>query len=370
VASPRRATVLIHLADEKALSWRAAAERLGHDFKPVRGPVVGFVPVLFWLALLGRRPAACVFRYVNDGRWRWVSWIREAGEVLALSACRLLGVAVVWICHNVDRETVVAWPRAIERRRRRMARAARRILATDPLLIPAVRRVFPEAAERVDHVSFGPPAVPEGDVEVATATKQILGFFRRAGVARRGTGPPSREGTLAVLIVGAANAKTLHFPLLPALLDAVEQSGRRIVAAVVGPIGAYLRVHAPRAYAALREDPRVLFLDRYQRLDEARLAPWVSFYFRVYADQSVPLTLYGAAANRIPLLVGDVGFVPALVKRHRLGAVVAQDLSDLPAALETLAAYDSAHASGFLAAQNWEAGAARLAAACGLSPRA
>lgn len=359
--------VLIHLADEKSAAWRAAGSRLGMDLRAVRGPVALFVPLVLWNVLTLRKPIACVFRYVNDARWRWLSSIRELGEVFALATCRLLRVRVVWICHNVDRETVMTWPRGIERRRRRLARRAERVLATDPLLVPAVARVFPEAAERLGSVTFGPPPSPPEREDVEAATKRILAFFRDRGVARRGTGSPPREGTLAVLVVGAANEKTLHFPLLPALLDVIEESGQRAVAAVVGPIGGYLRRSEPETYGFLQSDPRVLFIDRYQRLDEERLAPWVSFYFRTYGDQSVPLTVYHAAARGIPLLVGDEGFVPVLVKAHRLGAVVARDLADLPAALGELARYDPADPARFLAAQNWHTGAARLAAACGIA---
>lgn len=352
--------ILIQKDDYKARSWSSAARNLGTQIHPAPGSPIA-IPLWILRSMAGRQPpAAVVLRYLNSYPSLARSLLRFASELATLGLSRLLGIRVVWICHNVDRESAGLHPRLTALRRRVVARVASRILVTDRLLLPHARRAFPDAAEKIDYTSFGAPLGDDTHADASDVTEGVLEFAREVR-SRVQAGARALIG----FYLGSPADKVVHFGSIRPLISRAADLGVDLHLVILGPLDEFLRQRYPAVLDYMSRSPRVFYRGVRVRIDEARVAPHVDFYWRGYADYSVPLSLYGAAAMRRPMLALDVGFLGEAVAQYALGAVVACDLSNLGNALRQLEAWQAGGADQFLATHSWEVGAARLLHACG-----
>lgn len=344
--------VLIEWDDVKTRSWRPALAARGIDLIAVSS----LGQMIRGLGRRGRRPAAVIFRYLNDSPRLRPTLERSLGELAVLLAARRAGVRACWLCHNVDRETTECHPWLTRLRRRVMTRLCHRVIVTDPLLAAEAGRRLGVAAGRVAVTTFGAPPAGAGGRTPDWFLARVREF-----AGPRGDGGPGRP--LVGLAVGHASWKTAHLERAEALLAAGAGAGLSLRLVVVGPIRQYLAVHAPGAWRFLERDPRVLLHEGYLPVDEADLEDAVDFLWRAYRDWSTPYGLYAAARAGKPLLTLDVGFLARAVRHYALGGVVREDLADLPDVLEALTSWDRRAGQRFLAGHSWEIGAAGLAEA-------
>lgn len=374
---------LIQERDVKTIALEAEAAALGATLVPARGRAYWLPIRILQETVVRGRPRAVVFRYLNDYRSLLQTGVRLGAELVSILLAWLLGARIVWICHNVDRETTSHHPSLSRFRRHLMSRVAERILVTDPLLVPHAQRTFPAAARKISYITFGAQVEKGHGERSRELTQQVRRFLQPEAArgrnptvpepgagAQKGSASPDASAELPKRLVGLcagrASWKTAHFEQLPLLLDKAEALDVELRMIVVGPIGRYLDRTRPDILQFLREDPRILFVDEFIHLDETALAPYVDFYWRAYRDLSVPFTLYHAAALKKPVLAQGPGFVAEMVAAYGLGAVVAEDFHDLAEALDRLQRWDSSQADAFLKSHSWTVGAARLIEACGL----
>lgn len=308
------------------------------------------------------KPKSLVYRYLNDYPSLLKTILRLLSEVLTVAICILMRIRVVWIAHNVDRESNAHHPLLSNVRRLLISRVAHRILVMDPLLVAHAREIFPAQSHKIGHTSFGPLGglAEDGGTE-SWVLKEIEKFARRV----RGEGMKVHIG----LCVGTPHPKKPHFEDIPGLLDNAQSVGVELRMVVIGPVGEYLKTSNPTVLERLRNDPRVLFLDGLIPVDEVELAPHVDFYWRVSLDLSIPLGVYTAATSGKPILTRRPGFLSEAVDHYGLGSVMKEDMSDLEAALRELERWTPTGAMEFVSTHTWRRGAEAIGIASGLDVR-
>nr|PZN77460.1 MAG: hypothetical protein DIU57_16515 [Pseudomonadota bacterium] len=353
--------ILIQGDDVKARMWRDAAKTFGVEIQTAPGSAV-YLPLRFLRHTLRRgRPKAVVFRYLNDYPQLWKTVCRAAAELLCVALCYLFRVRIVWICHNVDRESSCTFPLISRFRRSLIARRAAAILVTDDLLVDVARRYFPDRAARIETVQFGSYLRTTTGEETRQFTRHVTEI-----VARWRQEVAEQDRLLMVgLCAGSPALKMEHYARIPELIAAARRAGIELRMIVVGPIEDFLKATAPEALRFIQGDPRVSFTSGYVPIAEHEIAPFIDFYWRAYRDYSVPMSVYTAASVRKPILALNIGFLPKMVRAYRLGEVLEVDMSNIREALHRLRMWDAQNADRFLQMRSWTEGARRLAVACG-----
>ena len=286
-----------------------------------------------------------VFRYLND----WPSLPRSIAllgrDAFTLFVCWVTGVRVLWIMHNVDRETR-AWHPGISRLRRAMvARFARRVLVADPWLQEAaLARGIPR--ERLGWICFGAPQWPGVDARNEALARQIRDF--RTRLTQR-----ARRVVLGLAVSDDARKKT-HYLNAPDTVGALEDG--TVVAMLL--IGRYPQGEEfERARTRAHENEYLQVLDETIAVNERFLAPLFDFFYRSMNDLSVPFTAYVASSLEKPLITRAQGALGRIVEREQLGGVLREQD---PVPPQIVAIVDQFRADGcqrFLDRRSWKRGA-------------
>jgi len=352
--------VLFAIDDFKTLCW-------SRYFDQARccavNPGPGFFPRLLQLlpGLVGRRRVdVFVFRYLNDSRCALKSLLLVVREALTIFICRLSGVRVIWLLHNIDRETVCYYPRLTRLRRTLVHVASERILVTDPNLVEVAARHGIRAG-KLDWICFGAPFREPPDTVNQTLKQHIAAF--RSALHNAGA-----KQVLLGLCVSAPAVKKTHF------LDAVTVVGRtgRSPGATVAlvMIGTFPQdPEFDRARQEILASPYIMLIEEAIAVNEYYIADEIDFFYRSMNDQSVAYTSYVASALEKPLFTQARGALAMMVERERLGFVIPRDESDVPGFIAgSMQRWQPRGGRDFLATRNWETGADRLSRFVAESP--
>lgn len=235
-----------------------------------------------------------VFRYQNNPPRLSAALVLAALVLLTVGKARLMGIALVWICHNVDQDTQPHY-KPIERLRRAvLTRFADAILVLDPAFVPHVPR------KDVRAISFGPKV--DG-----TLSQENLG--RIASFA---------DGfDRVILIAGQDKGKYMAFARIPEVAARFAEMGlwAGFVTAGMDPDRRFL----PQVEA------RVLRIDE-PNLRESDLTAHVDFVYRENADISMPYTVYAAATAQIPVLTRRDNILAQILEREGIGLCLDADI--------------------------------------------
>lgn len=355
----RNIRILMQSNDLKTKEWGDVAEKLGVMILPLpESPI--FIPFsLLKLIITMNKPYGLVLRYLNDYPSLFKTLIRCLSELLSVLICKTFRVKIVWICHNVDRETHCYYPVLSRVRRQIIGRASKSILVMDPKLVRHAQKVFPSFADKIDYTTFGPARNLGRNPDMDRHTEGIISFIN---THREGT----EEKTYVGLSVGHASTKTTHFQATRDLLKKANELALNIIIVIVGPVGEYLSKEDPETLNFLKQDPRIYLVDDYVKVDETRLSAVVDFYWRGYNDLSVPLTIYNAMTVEVPMLVQAHGFLSEAVKKYSLGAVVSNDFIDLDKAISIVENWPKRNAKSFVRNHTWELGSRQILRAFGI----
>ncbi|MFU8861780.1 MAG: hypothetical protein ACNA8K_15295, partial [Cyclonatronaceae bacterium] len=85
--------------------------------------------------ICGQRVHVFIFRYLNDDKHLRVSIELLIRDIITIMVSLLTRTRVIWLMHNIDRETIVHYPGITKMRRAIVNRFAHYVLVTDRLLI-------------------------------------------------------------------------------------------------------------------------------------------------------------------------------------------------------------------------------------------
>jgi glycosyltransferase involved in cell wall biosynthesis len=360
VADPHRPDLIVIGADYKAARWREESACAGYSLVPVR-TAAGALKHLFRSWRNGTRPAV-LFRYLNDIPDLRATLVKAALEVGLVMLSFLSRSRVYWICHNIDRETDVHHPRITAFRRWVVGTAANTIFVTDPLLLPHARRLLPKSwSRKLSWICFGSyeswgKLEPWGDATEPEVRARVEAFVARIRQKADAVG----KSALIGLCLGRPGRKYLHYDYAARLLQSASLTRFHLALIVAVDMKKASEPEQRRRIKALRNEANVLLFERPVGFHEAEMAHVYDFVWRSCADWSTPVTAYGAASAGKPLLSIHAGFLPELVREYELGAVVAEDMSDIDAALNAIADWEPDGSHRFLAERGWKTAAARL----------
>ncbi|WP_157451736.1 hypothetical protein [Cellulophaga lytica] len=306
----KRINVLIQKNDLKSKMWKKALSAYDINLVSMDGSPIMWIFFLLKNIVL-KKPDAIIFRYLNDYKSLTKTLARFFSEFLTILFANSLGIKILWICHNIDKETDENFPRITKIRRKLLENYSDRVLVLDRLLIKEANFFFKNST--VEDISFG--KIEKENMNEIHMNK-IRSFINEDNTKIYG------------LTVGSINYKTVHFKEIPKLIDEAQKNAIDLRMVVCGPIGNYLMKNDYVLYEFFINNKDILFIDDYVRIDESMLNG-VSFAFKSNVDKSVPLSYYTNASAKLPILALENTFSGKMVNEYNIGFVLKNDYSNL-----------------------------------------
>ncbi|OJS99873.1 hypothetical protein BEE62_07080 [Marinobacter nauticus] len=241
-------------------------------------------------------------------------------------------------------------PGMLSFRRKIIGWAAKKVYVTDQFLLPLALSNLQLRGSKLGVVTFGAEesiASPDFSERIAEVLKDRI-WVRE-------------QKPLIGLCASAVADKCHHFFMMEALLDALNAESLQVVMVVVCNTRGVKSRQFRQLFSRLGEREDVILFPDGGAVYEDHLKGKIDFIYRSLSDQSVPYTLYNAAASRIPVLTHDVGLTATIVRSCGIGIV----WEDLPTKsrfnLESaLGDCEESRFEEFLSARTWQRGAAAL----------
>lgn len=292
--------------DYKAMQWTSHFSVPVHKFTTIKD-------MTCVLLELNRRDLL-VFRYQNcPSRLAPTLAILFVFSLLIFKAL-VVRACIVWICHNVDRDTSPHFFFVQRIQRFLLQKAACRVFVLDQALKPNCVRKDAIA------VSFGVKTNGKISESSVNLVEQLAG----------------RHDKL-VLIAGQDGGKYKSFARIPCLYRAFTKMGVTVGFVVAG-------MSQQRSFSSEIEQSLIRLNE--SNLDEVRLANFVDYIYRENEDLSVPYTAYAAATAHIPVITSPGNILAKIVTREKIGFT----LDQLEASHDLHNSYDF---DGFLRRHEW-----------------
>lgn len=352
--------ILVQKADDKVAGW-SAANTSSTQIVSVPGSAV-WTPLELARNMIKRRarPRAVVIRYLNDYPSLLRTVVRAVSECLTIAACLCLRIRIVWLCHNVDRESSENYPMVSRYRRKVHGKFASKILVTDPLLVRHAKLNVPYSEGKLGWLTFGDPRVVEmRSTHHTEVFKRVESFVESV---RRPEGAGDGKRVIIGVTVGSPSKKKLEtYRRIPSLIAAAGHYGYSLRMIVLGPVREMIKEEDARLLRELESNPAILFIgDRYVEIDNEALGSLVDFYWRVYTDLSVPYSVYHAASVGRPTVTMRVGFLYEMIQEYGLGVVIDDDFNNLKCGFDRVLAWPLHGTNHFTRTHNWKTGSEAL----------
>lgn len=345
--------ILVEYNDSKSNSWSLAAKAAGiGEIKPhTRSPIL--TPLAILKSVISRNyiQTYC-FRYLNDYPSLLKTVIRLVSEATTILICKFTGIDIIWICHNVDRESIAHYPKIANIRRRLVTTAACKILVTDHLLIPHASATLDVPTDRISMVSFGLSPAQTGQRPTSDADfAEMINWVK----SRRARNKNTKIG----LWIGEVSQKKVSglLEILPMVRRAKEQS-MSLCFVVIGDTKEALEAFDPDILAGIENSDDVLIIPKHMEVDPAYWSELADFVWKPLDDLSIPLTVYRACEADLPLLTLPNSFLAKYVQHYGVGLGV--DATSITELFQYVDGTSSVAAREFLASRTWLHGASAL----------
>jgi len=299
----------------------------------------------------GERVNVFVFRYLNDSKYLRVALEYLIRDVLNIILCKLTNVKIIWIMHNVDRETIVHFPLITKIRRWLVRLVSKRILVTDPHLIDAALEHGVKKS-RLDWLSFGRPSKMEVDDRNIQLSKQIQDFKNL--LCKDGI----QDVALGLCVSNKAKKK-VHYLYADSIVGRSQERDDACVGLVM--IGDYPEGDKfQMAKERVIDSPYILYIDDSFQVNESFISDKVDFIYRSMTDYSIAYTLYVACDVKKPVFSHDFGVLPRILKEENIGYTLNGKKDHPSTILSSLESWNSNGYERFLAQRNWKSGAEKL----------
>lgn len=303
----------------KTLYWDNAArnQNLG-TIQVVEGDTVKMFLLLIKKIVKKEKPDGIVFRYLNDSKSLLLTIMKTLSELLTVVIAKIFNISILWICHNVDKESVENYPFFIKLRRLNLKFNSDKIFVTDELLIDKCVEILGVSENKVSAISFGKPDIfPEYlNEDKMLKTKDKL-YRIKDWVKNK---QKQNKNFLFGLWIGSPSNK--KYSGLTAILKILQEKDNDCCFIIIGKISTWLENKDPNFLKALQENERILMVDEMLEIPVSFWTEICDFLWKPYDDLSVPLTVYNSALVNIPLVAFDNTFLGDFIKKYRLGITV------------------------------------------------
>lgn len=350
--------LLFYSDDFKTENWSRELEKLGCEV--VRNSTKRFKyfhNTLFHARVIlnhfvqGKKIDVFVFRYLNDSQHLRVSLEYLARDFINVILCKLLRVKLIWLMHNIDKETIVRFPLISKIRRKIVSGGCDRILATDPHLIEFAVE-YGIDREKLDWICFGPPEKLIPDKQNQLLKKKIENFkksFYKKGIKNVTVG----------LCVSEPAKKKAHYLYADSITGAFKNDETTCVILVM--IGKFPE---GKEYEAAKEkvkrSPYILHIDESISVDEHYISEHIDFFYRSLTDHSIAYTVYVACDVGKPLITHNIGSLPVIIQRENIGFVLNGKTVEESNIIHDIKNWKPDGNLKFLEKRTWQNGAERL----------
>lgn len=327
--------ILFQHEDKKVLSLLHELKKLNVEGSGVKVKHPILTPVFILRRLIGgNRFKVYVFRYIGDSNNLILAILRYLSDYLIILISKIFKIQIWFLCHNVDKETTMYFPRLINFRRNLIAKNSELILTTNKLLIPKANNVFPD--KTIDSISLG--YVDDGVLnldENPEIEHQILKWIDQR----------KNDHSKFVFCIGAPAKKSLHFSLISEFIKGINLVSKQNWYAIV--IG-----------KKVVDNDHIYNCPSKCVLSKGFIKNNADFYYRVIDDFSMSYSTYEAVKYRIPTITENYGILPKLLDCYKIGVVVDSCSCDFKQLINY--EFDSVQYESFELENNWEVSAEKI----------
>lgn len=350
--------ILFYENDFKTDHWESELEKNGCEVIPNAKANLKYFSAIFRhvriiLKQLYKRERVdvFVFRYLNDHKLLRATLQYLIRDLLTVILCKITNVKILWIMHNIDRETIVHFPLICKIRRAMVRFASKRVLVTDPHLMNyALEHGIKK--NRLDWICFGIPSKKRLDDRNIKLKNQIVDFknsFHKDGIRHVAVG----------LCVSKKAKKKVHYLYADSIVGrSEEREDACVVLVMIGKYPSGEKFH--KAKQRVSDSPYILYIDESFPVNEPYIADYVDFFYRSMSDYSIAYTLYVACNVRKPVFTHDLGVLPGIIEKENIGFTLNGSPHELPKIFSSLESWSPDGSKTFLAKRNWKTGAERL----------
>lgn len=275
-------SIYLQGTDFKAREWAKHFPSLPSFFTTIRDS--------FKMLTRSRSGDVIIYRYQNNPERLLTAVADTTLLFFQLLKCQLLSIRVVWICHNVNQDTLPYHKWLEFLRRSALLRFSDHVLVLDQAFLPFVGR------DDAVVISFGRKR--DGFISIDNL-KKITEFCK------------SRD--LCILIASQDLNKYLSFERIPTLHARLSPLYGNIGFITAG-------MDEDRRFSPKIEQDILRVNER--NIDEKKLSRLVDFIYRENDDISLPYTVYAAATARIPILTDEKNLLSTIIRRERIGMTI------------------------------------------------
>lgn len=292
-----------------------------------------------------------IFRYLNDSKHLRVSLKYLIRDLLTILVCKTFNTKIIWLLHNINEETKSHYPMISKLRRMVVSSASERVLVTDPHLMEYALD-YGINEEKLDWICFGTPerfAPDKSNIELRDRIEAFKEKFYKKGV----------KNVVVGLCVSEPAKKKAHYLYADSVVGMCRNHEDTCVVLVM--VGKYPDGEKyQQARQRVENSPFILYIEEAFPVNEMYIADLIDFFYRSLADHSVAYTLYVACDLNKPVITHNVGALPIIVEREKIGFVVHGSIEDTSNITVALSAWNSDGSKQFLKERNWETAAKRL----------
>lgn len=294
--------------------WSNFSKENGINLIPQKGsPIWAPFFLIFYFFKSQRKPFGYIVRYLNDYPNIFKTISRLLSEFFLICLCKVFNIKLIWICHNVDRESEAYFPLLSRTRRNLFASFSEKIFVTDQLLIEKAKKVFPSNQSKIDFVTFGVITNKSNQI-INLHEKEILKLIS----TKRDLLINSRYDFKVLFCAGMPRSKkSLHFDYLLELIEKAKNNGIYLLAIVSGDF--HNSERGEFLLSKFINNKQIFLFDNYTNFSEEFVKKAVDFYWRGYSDFSVPYSVFESATLKKPILALKNGFFNKYIEFYKLG---------------------------------------------------
>jgi len=342
--------ILIQKNDNKSQAWAQAAKnnKLG-ELIPIAGSPMRMPFVLINYIFSIKKPKAIIFRYLNDYHSFFKTLLRTFTDLLTILIAKISGIKIIWICHNVDKETISFYPKFISLRRNQLIKYSKKVFVMDDLLISHAEKMLQLPKKKIDSLCFGRTDIFNGEIKQNEHFLNIIKNWEYYRKKQKG------EAFVGLWIGTFANKKMqgLEF-LLKAIIEQKNTINQQFALIVIGPIRKDLEKYNPKICNSLINNKNILFVNRYVDLPANFWNNIADFIWKPNDDLSVTLTAYNSAMAKLPLVAFKNTFLGKFIEHYKLGFTIIPETFSLKELSNFLKNWDPNHTDSFLKEKNWD----------------
>ncbi|MCZ2258637.1 hypothetical protein [Sporosarcina sp. G11-34] len=337
-------------------SFRISEELKKSNIKVIflpNNPIYNIFKIIKCLFKYGK-PKAIIYRYLNDFDNLPKNLLKILFENIEYNLMKILKSKVLWICHNIDRETYVYSKKINSYRRRLLLRYVDKVFVTDPELKEVAIKYLHIEENDLSYITFGnmsngSEVYPNQDF----IYEKIVDFVENEKRVYK-------DKVYFTFCAGKANHKTEHYRTIKRLIEEGEKKNIIIRAIIIGPLEEYYLKKDSETLRFLKIDSRVLFINGFYRFNEKEFEGLIDFYWRVYSDYSMPGTVYKAVELRKPIITMNLGILPKVIEKNDIGFVIDNKFSNIGNVFNSLNSIPSSNYKDFETTHSWEIAAQNI----------